>query len=110
MKIGAKYLHKPLKHIINLSLENGMFATKWKMAKLVPIYKGKGNIRTEPGSYRPISLLPIVAKITEKAVKYQVMKHMESNHLINNNHHTYRARLSTTNCCTTTSRCSLGRI
>ena len=41
IKVTAKYLHKPLKHIINLSITTGVFANKWKMARLIPIFKGK---------------------------------------------------------------------
>ena len=65
VKIAAKYLYKPLTFIVNLSLNTGTFANKWKIAKLVPIFKGKGNNRHEPNSFRPVSLLPVVAKLTE---------------------------------------------
>ena len=30
-------------HIINLSLQSNKFPTKWKIAKVVPLYKGKGS-------------------------------------------------------------------
>ena len=96
LKMAIEHLIRPLNHIINLSLNTGVFANKWKVAKLIPIYKGKGSSKLEPGSYRPVSLLPIVAKIAEKAAQLQIMKHMESKHLFNENHHAYRAKLSTT--------------
>ena len=41
-------------------------------------------------------MLPIVAKMAEKAVQIQVIKHMESNQMFNHNHHSYRANLCTT--------------
>ena len=96
VKMAAKYLYKPLTFIVNLSLDTGIFATKWKTAKLVPIFKGKGNNRYDPNSFRPVSLLPVVAKLTEKVVKEKLMKHMEHNRLFNENHHAYRGQLSTT--------------
>ena len=34
-------------HIINLSIEQKKFPTKWKIAKVVPLYKGKGNVPTD---------------------------------------------------------------
>ena len=41
LKLLAPLLSRPLTHIANLSIRNSTFATKWKTAKVVPIYKGK---------------------------------------------------------------------
>ena len=29
-------------HIVNLSIQTNKFPTKWKLAKVIPLYKGKG--------------------------------------------------------------------
>jgi hypothetical protein len=55
-----------LTHIINLSLSQGIFPNEMKIAILVPIFKA--GVATEPGNYRPISLLTIFSKIFERIV------------------------------------------
>ena len=46
-----------LSHIFNLSLKEGVFPNKMKIAKVIPIFKeGK---KTNVENYRPISLLPV---------------------------------------------------
>ena len=65
--------------IINLSIITEMFDHKWKIAKLILLYKGKGNGKLKCESYRPVSLLPIVAKIVKKVTQAQIVKHMEEN-------------------------------
>ena len=46
-----------------------------KIAKIVPIYKAKD--KTDMGNYRPISLLPTVSKILEKAVHHRLYSYCE---------------------------------
>ena len=50
--------------LFNNLLNNGHFPEMWKTAKVVPILKKDIN-PTNPGSYRPISLLPYISKIFE---------------------------------------------
>ena len=60
----------PLRNIINLSIKLSTFPEECKIAKLKPIFK-KGA-RTDPKNYRPISLLPLVSKIIEKSIHFQI--------------------------------------
>ena len=60
--------------IINLSYLTGKIPCEWKQAMVSPIYKGKGP-RSDPGNYRPISIIPFIAKIMEKHVQNQLMKY-----------------------------------
>ena len=46
-------------------------------------------------NYRPISILNATSKILERIVCNQLMKHMESNNLLPNNQHGFRAQRST---------------
>ena len=56
----------PLEQIFNQSLEHGVFPEKMKIAKVVPLHKGKS--RELANNYRPISLLLTISKILEKVV------------------------------------------
>ena len=86
----------PLQKVINLSLIQKKFANKWKIANIIPLYKGKGLVRTSPSSYRPISLLPVTAKTVERAVQFQLLQFMEKTEQFNYNNHAYRNNLWTT--------------
>ena len=96
IKHGASILHGPIWHIVNLSIQSGKFATKWKIGRLLPLHKGKGLPHDKPESYRPISLLSVISKITERAIQPQIMDFMTSTGQLNENHHSYRKKHSTT--------------
>ena len=55
---------KPLAHICNGSFKTGVFPTRLKIAKVIPMFKS--GIKIEVTNYRPISLLPQFSKILEK--------------------------------------------
>ena len=50
----------------NLSLETGIFPCRWKLAKVVPLFKS-GDV-SNVNNYRPVSLLPLPGKLLEKIV------------------------------------------
>ena len=53
--------------IINISLNECIFPADWGRANICPIYKGKGN-KKGVWLYRPISLVYIVSKVSERCV------------------------------------------
>lgn len=53
--------------IVNRSLQEKTFFTAWKLGRVVPIYKQKGD-RTDPSSYRPVTLTSVVGRIVEMVV------------------------------------------
>ena len=56
-------LSKILSHIINLSLEQGVFPAELKLANIIPIFKA-GDAEVV-GNYLPVSLLSTVSKVFE---------------------------------------------
>ena len=56
-----------LAHIANCSLNAGIFPNHLKKARVIPVYKEKGE-KSLYTNYRPISLLPAFSKILEKLV------------------------------------------
>ena len=85
IKLIVKEILPALTQIVNLSISNQKFPQSWKIAKVVPLLK-KGD-PLQPKNYRPVSLLPMFSKILEKAVFIQLVDYLESNKLINPNHH-----------------------
>ena len=95
IKHGASILHGPLTHVINCSIKTSKFANRWKIGKLLPLHKGKGLNPSDPKSFRPISMLPVIGKIVERALQPQILEFMESSNQMNSNHHSYQKQHST---------------
>ena len=55
-----------LKIIFEHSLKIGKFLEKWKKADVVPVHKKEDKILVK--NYRPISLIPIFAKMFERVI------------------------------------------
>jgi hypothetical protein len=70
----------PLAHIFNLSLSTGVFPSKLKLCRVVPIFKAGNNMDCD--NYRPISLLSSVSKILEKIVAEKLVHHLTANDLL----------------------------
>ena len=60
--------------LFNLSLRVGRLPVEWKAANLTPVHK-KG-LKEPAENYRPISLLPIIAKVLERFVCKQLYGHV----------------------------------
>lgn len=85
VKLVASELLPAITHIVNISISQAEFPLPWKISKVVPLLKKGDPLLTK--NYRPVALLPIFSKILEKAVFLQVVKYLESNCLLNPNHH-----------------------
>jgi len=80
-------------HLINLSINSGVVPSEWKQAKVVPLFKS-GN-KDDLDNYRPISILPILSKILEKAVFHQLHSYLSENSLLSPYQSGFRANHST---------------
>ena len=79
--------------LINKSFVDGVFPKVWKSARVPALLKG-GN-RFQKDNYRPISILPTVSKIVEKAAHVQLCIHLEQNKLLSHSQYGFRQRRST---------------
>jgi len=94
LKLSKEIIAQPVTDIINQSLTTGIVPHAWKRARVVPIFKS-GDIASL-NNYRPISVLPIVSKIIERAVHKQLSEFLESNNLLHPNQSGFRPKHSTT--------------
>ena len=82
-----------LLYIFKQSVNTGKFPEKWKIATIVPIFKG-GN-KEEVSNYRPVSLLPVTGKIFEKILHYQIVNFLDDNKFLSDKQNGFRKEKST---------------
>ena len=83
-----------LTHLFNLTILNCQLPDDFKIARVTPIYKGKGTI-DDPGNYRPISVVSIITKLLESAIKTQLMNYLITHDIISNSQFAYMKHKST---------------
>ena len=82
-----------LLNIVNNSITTCIFPSAWKIARVVPVHKS-GN-KTDLNNFRPISILSVLSKITEKVVCIQLMSYLLDAHVLSPRQYAYRPRHST---------------
>ena len=80
LKVSAPVIADSLAALFNASLDDDAFPSDWKEANVFPVYKsGDSCLLT---NYRPISVLPGIAKVFESIVHQQVFSYFLSNNLL----------------------------
>ena len=80
LKMCAPELAPSLTRLFKRSLPQG-----WRTAHVTPIHKG--NSKSDPNNYRPISLLPIVSKVLERIINKRIQRHLLQHNLVS--HHQF---------------------
>ena len=93
LKMAGNIIAPSLTQIFIKSINTGIFSTEWKLARVTPIFK-KGK-RNDPNNYRPISVIPIVAKIFEKIIYDQLCDYLTDNNLLTHCQSGFRSQHST---------------
>ena len=95
LKIAADVVAPSLTGIFNQSLVTGIFPSDWKIFK--------NGSKSDLNNYRPISVIPTIAKIFEKIIYDQLYQYLNENGLLNSGqsgfrslHNTLTALLETT--------------
>ena len=84
-KVNAKILEDSspiiiISSFINNSFSSSSFPLPWKKAEIVPILKSGDS--EEPANARPISLLPILSKVCERAAHSQFVNFLELSNIM----------------------------
>lgn len=93
IKLSAPYIVLPISKLFNCSLRTGIFPDEWKSARVTPVFKN--GSRSDLNNYRPISILPMIAKVFEKIIYDQLYKYLSINNLLSNCQSGFRALHST---------------
>ena len=96
LKLVRPHIVPAVTHIVNLSLSSLTFPSAFKVARVVPLLKGKDSPAAEPKSYRPVALLPVVSKVLERVVHTQLVGYLDQHQLLHPQQHAYRTHHSTT--------------
>ena len=80
LKIGAPKIVPIFVKILNSSFLSGIFPRGMKLAKVIPIFKN-GDL-LDVNNYRPISLLSVFSKITEKLIHQRLYSFLETHNVM----------------------------
>ncbi len=70
LKAAGYTIYESLLYIFNLVLVTGIFPEDLKQSRVTPIFKD--GDKSECGSYRPISVISVIAKVLEMLISDQL--------------------------------------
>ena len=88
------FLAPTLLTLFNNAIDEHAYPDPLKVTKVIEIYKAKD--RTQPANYRPISLLPIIAKLLDTLINNQIMTHLTEHNIITPTQYAFRPNSGTT--------------
>lgn len=97
LKTCAKSLCEPLSFLINLSFEEGNFPNKLKTSIVRPLFK-KGD-QYDINNYRPITMIPVISKIFEKAMFSRLYSFLTNQNILSPYQFGFRKKSSTILAC-----------
>lgn len=96
IKDASEVLSPLLAEIINLGYQSSIFPDCMKTATIKALHKKEDPDKIS--NYRPISILPTLSKVFERAATDQLVEHLEKNNLLSRHQHAYRKGHSTQTC------------
>ena len=82
LKLARSFISLPLAEIFKQSILTGIYPAKFKLAKVIPVFKDDDD--TLPENYRRISLLSIYNRIFEILIHARLTKFINKNNIIYN--------------------------
>ena len=65
-----------LSELVNKCLKESCFPYCWKVSSVVPVFKDVGE-RSAAKNYRPVGLLSVVSKVSEKLLNNRIVNHLQ---------------------------------
>ena len=82
IKKNLDYFAPILRNIVDTSLNSRVFPDELKHAVVSPIIKARNADTEVHNNFRPVSSLPFLSKVIEKAAQKQLTKYLKENQLI----------------------------
>ena len=80
LKMVAPAIVHGLTNLFNASIRLGQFPTEWKEANVTPV--PKMGTKHDVTNYRPISVIPVLAKVFESLIHLQLYDYLEAHKLL----------------------------
>ena len=93
LKECRKELKKPLWHLWNESMQQGVIPPDLLLVLICPVHKG--GSRADPGQYRPVALTSHIVKVFERVLRQALVTHLEMSEKLPENQHGFREQRST---------------
>ena len=93
LRIGMPAIAPCIARLINMAMSTGKFPTRWKTAKVTPLFKS--GALSDPSNYRPISVLPVLSKIIERHMHNSLYAFLTEQNLIYSRQSGFRKHHST---------------
>jgi hypothetical protein len=95
LRLASRVISPSLTFILNMSLKTGYCPLDFKIARVSPAFKGKGEVNNET-NFRPLSVIGHIAKLTEKCVHDQLLNYLIKHRFISIDQFAYLKKHSTT--------------
>ena len=96
LKICAPAIVPVLCHLLNQSIETGIYPNQWKIAKVTALFKGGDSM--DVNNYRPISVLSVMSKILERHVYDSLYSYLTKYNLLTPYQSGFRSGYSCESC------------
>ncbi|XP_078542132.1 uncharacterized protein LOC144827840 [Lissotriton helveticus] len=91
----APVLNPLINPLLNLSLSTWTVPQPWKQALILPLLKKPNSDPRHHANYRPISLLPALAKVVEKHAHTSLFNFLEAHDILHQSQSGFHSNLST---------------
>ena len=81
LKMFAPTISCSLTALFSFSVETGQVASEWKLARVTPVPKHGSSEKVE--DFRPMSVLPVLAKLLEQVVHRQLYAYLHKHSILN---------------------------
>ena len=93
LKDASQTLSTPLAILLNKSVQSGIYPSKLKHAKIIPVFKNEHE--SDPNNYRPISLLSVFNRIFEKLMYKRLKSFTDKYDILSKSQYGFREKCST---------------
>ena len=87
----ARKLSGSLSRLFNCCMRDGHYPACFKVARVVPIFKGKGEDPTDFAGYRPVSVLPVLSQLFERVLQVRLVGFLEGQGVIADGQYGFRS-------------------